>query len=459
MRIPFGTSAWKLRSTPFSSQDIFNCFVEPAPPAAKTFAAVIQSYGIKLRAVIGDGYGRGGIVLNGVPYVVYGTKLYRLSRNSLGVVSASLLGTVPGADFVDMAGDGTNIMLVTDKKGYYWNGLIVQQITDEDFPGADWVENIDGYYVVQEPNSGRFYVSANRDPSSWDALTFATAERSPDDLVGGIVNQGEIFLFGKESFEVDYVGTNPDFPLERTAAGSGDIGLLSKYGAANAGNTVFFPGHTRKVYRMEGYTPVPISQPGVEQSIEAMADKTCFGMSWIEGGHEFYGLSFDTVTWVYDLGTQLWHTRRSYNRDRWCPLFILNAFDTWLVGDFYSNQLGELDPNYFMEFGNTLISGATSPPVGKDNEELAHDEVALVFQQGVGLISGQGYDPKVMLQWSDDGGRTWSSERWRSLGKIGQTKIKGPTWHALGTARDRVYRFSISDPVRRTLILATTEAN
>jgi hypothetical protein len=89
---------------------------------------------------------------------------------------------------------------------------------------------------------------------------------------------------------------------------------------------------------------------------------------------------------------------------------------------------------------------------------MAHDEVQLVFQQGVGLASGQGYDPKVMLQWSDDGGRTWSSERWRALGKMGEYRKRGPTWNALGSARDRCYRFAISDPVRRTLILATTEA-
>jgi hypothetical protein len=453
MRIPFGTNAWQVRSVPFSAQDMVNCYLEIAPPAAKTFAAVVQTYGIRPRQVIGSGYARGGIVLNGIPYVVYGAILYRLT-----LTTATALGTVPGANYVDMAGDGINIMLVTDDDGYYYDGTTVQQITDPDFPGAAWVENIDGYYVVQEPNSGRFYVSANRDPSSWDALEFATAEQAPDDLVGGLVNQGELCLFGKESFEFNYVGTNTDFPLERTASGSGDIGLLSRFGAANCDNTIFFPGHDGIVYRMDGYTPVRISQPGIEQAIENMADKTCFSMSWKEGGHSFYSLSFDTMTLVYDVSTQLWHRRKSINRERWRPLFILRAFDTWITGDFYTNELGELDPNYFQEFGETLISSAISPPVGKDNEIMAHDEVQLVFQQGVGLASGQGYDPKVMLQWSDDGGRTWSSERWRALGKMGEYRKRGPTWNALGSARDRCYRFAISDPVRRTLILATTEA-
>jgi hypothetical protein len=80
-----------------------------------------------------------------------------------------------------------------------------------------------------------------------------------------------------------------------------------------------------------------------------------------------------------------------------------------------------------------------------------------VFEQGVGLITGQGSDPQVMLQFSDDGGRTWSSERWRSLGRIGEYRTR-TRWLRNGSARDRIYRYAMSDPVRRNLILATTEA-
>jgi hypothetical protein len=61
-----------------------------------------------------------------------------------------------------------------------------------------------------------------------------------------------------------------------------------------------------------------------------------------------------------------------------------------------------------------------------------------------------GYDPEVMLRWSDDGGHTWSNEHWSSLGKIGAYGHR-VFWRRLGMTlklRDRVYELSGTDPVK-----------
>jgi hypothetical protein len=55
-----------------------------------------------------------------------------------------------------------------------------------------------------------------------------------------------------------------------------------------------------------------------------------------------------------------------------------------------------------------------------------------------------------MLRWSDDGGHTWSSEHWKSMGAIGKFG-KRTIWRRLGATmkiRDRVYEVSGTDPVR-----------
>jgi hypothetical protein len=59
--------------------------------------------------------------------------------------------------------------------------------------------------------------------------------------------------------------------------------------------------------------------------------------------------------------------------------------------------------------------------------------------------------PQAMLQWSDDGGFTWSAERWEDIGKIGEYYTR-MHWHRLGASRNRVFRMTISDPVKRVLI-------
>ena len=68
------------------------------------------------------------------------------------------------------------------------------------------------------------------------------------------------------------------------------------------------------------------------------------------------------------------------------------------------------------------------------------------METGIGLATGQGSDPQVMLRWSDDGGETWSNEHWRSAGKIGVYKAR-VLWNRLGSSRDRVYEITMSDPV------------
>lgn len=450
--IPFGSGSYRLRSLPLSAQRMVNCFLEPAPPQSKTFAAIVQAQGIKDFLTVGAGSTRGGIVVNGVLYAVIGTVLYRIPQTG----SASALGPVPGVAYVDMAGDETHLMLVTSTMGYYWNGTTVQKIIDPDFPGAEWVEELDGYFIVGAPDSGKFYISSNRNPAEWDGLDFASAERYPDDLVGAIVNLGELILFGRDSFEIWGDTGNSDFPLEQVGNGIGETGLLSRYAVNKAANVVIFISNKGKVCQLNGYTPQVISTPAIEQIIEDAPDKSCFSMTWSEGGHDFVAFSFDSATIVYDLSTQLWHERVSLGFTRWRPLFILRCYDEWLVGDFYTNRIGLLDPTVFAEWQDTLWAMATAPPVTDGNRRVFHSRLELVFESGVGLNTGLGSDPQVMLDWSDDGGRTWSAQRYRSLGKIGEFRARS-VWNMLGQARDRVYRYQISDPVRRTLILATTE--
>lgn len=70
---------------------------------------------------------------------------------------------------------------------------------------------------------------------------------------------------------------------------------------------------------------------------------------------------------------------------------------------------------------------------------------------------GRDYEPYAILQWSDDGGYTWSKERWESMGAKGKYKTR-MHWHGLGHSRDRIFRVSISAPVKVVLINASIEA-
>jgi hypothetical protein len=78
---------------------------------------------------------------------------------------------------------------------------------------------------------------------------------------------------------------------------------------------------------------------------------------------------------------------------------------------------------------------------------IRHASLTIDMETGMGKATGQGINPQAMLRYSNDGGRTWSSELWLSAGAQGQyrTRMK---WSRLGMARDRVYELYCSDPVR-----------
>lgn len=123
-----------------------------------------------------------------------------------------------------------------------------------------------------------------------------------------------------------------------------------------------------------------------------------------------------------------------------------------LVGDAYSGVVGKMNFDTFTEYGNTMRALIVSPPVHKDRVRVFVDKFEIDVESGVGLPEGQGSDPQWMLDWSKDGGRTWSSlQLWRSMGRIGEY-TKRLRWLKLGQSRQWIFRLQSTDPVRRVII-------
>lgn len=67
-------------------------------------------------------------------------------------------------------------------------------------------------------------------------------------------------------------------------------------------------------------------------------------------------------------------------------------------------------------------------------------------------------NPQICLQYSNDGGFTWSNERWKEVGKIGEHR-KMIYWDRLGMARDRVFRIVVSEPCKWILTDAMIDSD
>lgn len=420
---------------------------------------------------------------------VYGGKLYVVTAESPATLpypetklweldasyNATLIGTIAtdvGTGQVSMADNGVQMFLACgDAAGtsYIYNNstLAFAQITDPDFPGASSVGFIDGYFVFSEPNSQKLWVTALLDGTSVDPLDFSSAEGAPDDILYVLVSNREIWVFGTTSTEVWYDAGGPDFPLERIAGAFNELGCAAKYSPAKLANKVFWLGRNAEgqgiVYQSEGYIGVRTSTHAVETAIQSYSTiEDAIGMVYQQDGHPFYILTFPTAnkTWVYDLSTNLWHERAGwvaseFVRHRANCMASFNG--KIIVGDYLNGKLYTLESSVYSDDDQIQrwLRSWRALPTGQNNlNRTAQHALQIDCESGVGLVTGQGSDPQLMLRWSDDGGHTWSNEHWRSMGKIGETGRR-VIWRRLGMTerlRDRVYELSGTDPVKVAII-------
>lgn len=397
-------------------------------------------------------------------YAVVGNTVYRIATDRTNLAMTGVIGTLSGQIF--MAHNTNSELMIVDVaggKGYILSGVNVTEIADVDFITSSGLTWQDGYFIVTEKDTQRFWISGLNNGTSWDALEYATAEGLPDDAEAIISDHRELWLFGNISTEVLYNSGSPDFPFTRIQGSFQNAGIGAAASIAQLDNTLFWLDNWLTVRRAQGYTPVIVSTPQIAYQISLYATVSdAIAFSYVHEGHAFYVLTFPRAdrTWVYDVATGFWHRRSSFPNDpegRWranCYAFFNNEH---LVGDFQHGKIYELDHETYTDDGNTIKAVRTVQAINADGRTIFFNELELKIQSGVGTVRGAGEDPQIMLQWSDDGAHTWSNEHWRSMGKIGEYE-KRARWLRLGRSRDRIFKVMITDPVDRVLISAHLKA-
>jgi len=468
-QIPFIGASYRERSTNLDAQACINFF--PVMGESGSAKAVVALYGTPgtrplVAAASGPVRGMWEPSDGGDALVVSGSTVYRLSSTfvltAIGSVDAL---TTP----VVITDNGTQVVIVTGNNGYLVELAtnVVSLIVDPAFYGASSCDILDTFAIFNRPDTNQFYISGSN-TMTFDALDFASAESNAEPIVRVFVNHSEIILFKESVTEIWRATGGTDFPFARDTNAAIEQGCAALYSVADMDNTVFWLGKNKDgagiVWRLNGYTPQRVSTDAVEFAIAGYADiSDAVAYSYQQEGHMFYVLSFPTgnATWVYDAATRLWH-QRAYltpgtgllGRHRSnCHLYYGGKH---IVGDHRTGDLYTLDLDYYADRAADPLPAirAASHIAGPDYQWIIHNRLQIDIEAGMGLNSGQGSDPVALLDWSDDGGHTWSSQHQASMGPIGQYRTR-LRWNRLGRARDRVYRLTISDPVKRVILGAS----
>jgi len=375
--------------------------------------------------------------------------------------------------------------------------------TDGAFSGANTVDVIDNYIVYNNPTTQEWGSTDLLSPIS-PQTSYSLKDGAPDDLVALIVDHREVYLMGEISSEVwTDVGTVP-FPFQRIPGTSTQHGIAAPFSLYRLGNSFAYVSRNNRgqaqIMQMQGYIPQRISTHAVENTLANQYVEDAIAWTYQLEGHEVYVVTFPTLnlTWAFDATTQMWHkwlytaTDSTYERHRGncCATFQ----GLVIIGDYENGKLYQLDRTNYTDDGQTIRRLRRAPHLVTEFQRQYFEELQIQFQPGVGTtglstplqavnlqspyVIGDTATltiapletvylgefntinqftpttyPQAMLRWSNDGGSTWSNEHWTTVGQMGKYTNRA-IWRRLGTARDRIFEVSVTDPVNFVIISA-----
>ena len=468
-----------MRSQRYDAQRTVNMYLElDISPYAKENerACFIGTPGLQLIQQVGNGPIRALYIPSNqqnLLIIVSGANVYTVTNTFTISSTVNLIGTLQtNSGPVSIADNGIQTFLVDGQFGYYITTLSpfsVTQVSDPHFFPSSKVTFQDGYFIFNQVGSEDFFLSNVYAPTFYP-LNETNKSGFADNLITAISNNRELYLFGSQTTEIWWnSGASGSTPFQRQDGKFINFGCAASASAVKLDNTIFWLGGGQGngiVFMLQGDQAVRISNNAIEFLIAQssnLAGSTAYGYQ--EEGHFFYVLNIPglATTLVYDASTQLWHERQSFNSStqlqgrHWGDNHVLlNGMH--IIGDFQNGNVYQASLSFYSDNGTPQFRMRQSPHVSKNLNRLFYKLLEIDFQFGVGLngftnIDGDGTNPQVILQISNDGGQTWGNEVPAQLGKIGQFFTRA-RWQRLGSSRDRVFRVYVTDPVAVMMLSA-----
>ena len=449
--IPLNGPSKQDRSIQANSQRSINMFPAVKQGDAKADIVLYSHPGLLLKSNQGVGPHRANPVkFQDKLWWVSGSEL--ISQDTFGAfVSVGNLLTTSSR--VVLAAGRTYLMLVDGSNGYYCDGTTLTQITFGFTVTPTHVAYKDGYFIINDSDSDDFYINTtSENPITWAALDFATASARPDKTLALLDHGNDLIMLGEDTVQNYFNSGNADFPFE-SYPGALPIGIDAPYSAVSSSHGVIWLANAegeKAVVKSSGGQFQIISDEELTWQINQLAT-TADAIAWVrrQGGNSFYEITFPsaTKTWSINLNGNLVTELKSYGINRFRGNGYAYLKNKAYVGDYENGNIYELDFDTYTDNTDSFIRKRVTRVIHKDGFGLTFRSLILDAEAGIGLITGQGSDPQVMMRYSVDGGRNWSSEVWRSLGEIGAANTK-PQWINLGHGYDWVIELAFSEPTK-----------
>lgn len=346
---------------------------------------------------------------NGDFYEVIGPNVYYTNR----LWTRMLLGKIGNATTpVSMADNGLVILIVDGSPNGYGIDMVTRQFAPVSgqngaFFGADRVDVVDTFFVLNVPGTNLWYislsevdlsnlmgtVSPDQTAAAFDPLDIAAKSGYPDAIQGVIVMHREPWLVGTQTSEVWYDAGNADFTFGILPGVFIEHGAVAKYSLAKQDLSVFWLSQDKQgqaiVLMGNQYAAKRVSTHAIEQQIQGYATVSdAIGFTYQQLGHTFYVLTFPTAdaTWVYDVAEDLWHERVWIDTNgiehRHRANNAANAYGINVVGDWQTGALYQWDLETFTDFGGPIVRRRGFPIMRQDSRRVEYTRLVLDVDVG-----------------------------------------------------------------------------
>lgn len=451
------------RSKPLSSQQTVNWYQQLSDQGKDAYVLLpfpgLKSIGSEI------GADRGMHRMAEILYQVKGDSLYEIASNG----AHTLRGEIPGAGRAVIADDGINMFIVSDLRvwRYSTDTNEVTEVTDANITGAKSVDFFNNQFIYTKDKFST--VSNVGDGSTASGLNVIGEETLPDDLVRDYVfNEDEvIYRCGKRSIVGWYNSGVGNPPIEKLQGRVFGVGLAAINSIAETDEAFYWLGDDKAIYRAVGGAKDRVSTDAIFNEIQKYSDVSdAIGVTFTMEGQNFYAITFPTggKTFVVSesLGVNGWFELSSgIKGETYQAQSIVNAYGKTFAADAENGTVYTLDLDTYTNNSEPLKRTRVTQSMNGDllsskGKLVQMSSAKFIMETGVGLISGQGDNPRIMIEYSDDGGRTFSAGAWPRVGRLGEFTLQ-VEWDNLGVFYDRILRLSTTDPVNYSIFSATVD--
>jgi hypothetical protein len=443
-----------------TSQRRLNCFYDLRKDGDKYRVAVVGTPGLTLASTLPPGTVRGWWAVGTTLYIVSGSSVY--TYTTIGTLTR-IGGISTSAGKISMADNGVQVIIVDGIAGYIItiSGATLSTISDGNFPnGAATVAFLNGRFFCELPNSRQFFESQSYDGTNWTPATFGTKENSSDKLLACQTFNGMLILWGASTTEFwQDVGTTP-LTVARITGTTQTWGLAAIHSTSQVNNQQYFlgvrPEGGYQIARLNGYVPEAVSTSDIDSIINTFSTVSdAVSLAYTVYGHPMYQITFPTAqrSFLFDTVSNIWsevQTGLALQARHVAELGVVFNNQVY-VSDYSSGNVYTLSPNVYTDNGLPIKRQVRTKHLHNGGARFNLSEIFLDMEVGVGLQSGQGSAPLLMLQVSKDGGQTFGIERRLSLGYAG-TYLTRLVARRFGQARDFVLQITMTDPVKFLIV-------